>query len=129
MTHPHFSAVTSPLRSLEAMFVADIAYLADHPNIQRMLLGALGRTNSSALRLMIEAVIQRYEQRLSSIIEEAQQCGEIRTTIDKRIAARLFIAAIQHLVFRALIVGDVDSIREAAPDAFKSYRACMEANQ
>lgn len=77
MTYPHFSAVTSPLRSLEAMFVADIAYLADHPNIQRMLLGALGRTNSSALRLMIEAVIQRYEQRLSSIIEEAQQCGEM----------------------------------------------------
>lgn len=111
------------------MFVADIAYLADHPNIPRMLLGALGRTNSAALRLMIEAVIQRYEQRLSSIIEEAQQCGEIRTAIDKKIAARLFIAAIQHLVFRALIVGDVDSIREAAPDAFKSYRACMEANQ
>lgn len=129
MTHPHFSAVTSPLRSLETMFVAEIAYLADHPNIQRMLLGALGRTNNSTLRLMIEAVIQRYEQRLSSIIEEAQQCGEIRATIDKRIAARLFIAAIQHLVFRALIVGDVDSIREAAPDAFKSYRACMEANQ
>jgi hypothetical protein len=111
------------------MFVADIAYLADHPNIPRMLLGALGRTNSAALRLMIEAVIQRYEQRLSSIIEEAQQCGEIRTVIDKKIAARLFIAAIQHLVFRALIVGDVDSIREAAPDAFKSYRAGMEANQ
>ena len=78
---------------------------------------------------MIGAVIQRYEQRLSSIIEEAQQCGEIRTTIDKRIAARLFIAAIQHLVFRALIVGDVDSIRKAAPDAFKSYRACMEASR
>ena len=129
MTHPHFSAVTSPLRSLEAMFVADIVYLADHPNIPRMLLGVLGRTNSSALRLMIEAVIQRYERRLSSIIEETQQCGEIRTTIDKRIATRLFTAAIQHMVSRALIVGDVDSIRKAAPDAFKSYRACMEASR
>jgi len=111
------------------MFVADIAYLADHPNIPRMLLGALGRTNSSAFRLMIEAVIQRSEQRLYSIIEEAQQCGEIQTTVDTRIAARLFTAAIQHLVFRALIVGDVDSIREAAPDAFKSHRACMEASR
>ena len=129
MTHPHFSAVTSPLRSLEAMFFADVTYVADHPNIPRTLLGTLGRPNSSALRLMIEALIQRYEQRLSSIIDEAQHCGEIRTTIDKRIAARLFIAAIQHLVFRALIVGDVDSIRKAAPDAFKSYRACMEANR
>lgn len=109
--------------------MADIAYLTDHPNLPRMLLGALGRTNSSALRLMIEAVIQRCEQRLSSIIEEAQQCGEIQTTIDKRIAARLFITAIQHLMFRALIVGDVDSIREAAPDAFKSHRACMEASR
>ncbi len=128
MNYPHSPAITSPIRSLEAMFMADVAYVADHLNIPRMLLGAFGRANSSALRLMIEALIQRYEQRLSRAIEEAQQCGAIRTTIDKRIAARLFIAAIQHLVFRALIVGDVDSIRERAPDAFKSYRACMEAN-
>ncbi|WP_186400415.1 TetR/AcrR family transcriptional regulator C-terminal domain-containing protein [Stappia sp. P2PMeth1] len=128
MTHPHFSAATSPLRSLEAMFRADIAYLADHPNIPRMLLGALGRTSSSALRVMIEAVIQRYERHLSSIIEEARQCGEIRTTIEKRTAARLFIAAVQHLVFRALIAGNLDSIRKATLDAFESYHACMEAN-
>ena len=129
MSYPRYSATTSRIRSLEAMIMADVAYVADHPNIPRMLLGALGRANSSALGLMIEALIQRYKQRPSRVIEEAQQCCEIRSTIDKRIAARLCIAAIQYLVFRALIVGDVDSIREAAPDAFKSYRACMEANQ
>ncbi|CAM5281856.1 Synthetically lethal with a defective Min system protein A OS=Afipia felis OX=1035 GN=slmA PE=4 SV=1 [Afipia felis] len=129
MSYPHSSAITSPIRSLEAMIMADVAYVADHPNILRMLLGVLGKANSSALRLMIEALIQRYKQRPSRVIEEAQQCGEIRTTVDKGIAARLGIAVIQYLVFRALIVGDVDSIREAAPDVFKSYRACMEANQ
>lgn len=114
MNYPHSSTITSPIRPLEATIMSDVAY---------------GRANSSALRLMIGALIQRYEQRLSGMIEEARQCGEIRSTIDEKIATRLFIAAIQHLVFRALIVGAVDSIRVAAPGAFKSYRACMEVNQ
>jgi hypothetical protein len=87
------------------MFMADVAYVADHPNIPRMLLGALGRGNNSALRLMIEALLRWYERRFSRVMEEAHQCGGTRSTIDKRIAARLFITTIQHLVFRALIVG------------------------
>lgn len=129
MTRPSPPAIASPMRSLEAMFMADVAYIAEHPNIPGKLLGAVSGTKSSALRLMIATLIQRYEGRLSGVIEEGQRYGEIRTTIDKEIAARLFIAAIQHLVLRALIVGDVASIREAAPDAFKSYRTCVEANR
>lgn len=38
-------------------------------------------------------------------------------------------SAIQHLAFRVLIVGDVDSIREVVPDVIRSCRACMKANQ
>ena len=94
-----------------------------------MLPGVLGRTSSSALKLMIESFIQRYAQRLSSVIEEAQQCGEIRNTINKRMTAHQFIAAIQHLVFRALIVGGCRQHSRRVSDALESYRACMEVNR
>ncbi len=115
----------SPMQSLEAMFAADVNFVANHPNIPQLLLSAVGRTTKSPLKLMI----RRYEQRLSSVIAEAQQHGEIRATLDEETAARLFIATIQNLVFRALIRDEFDKIREAAPAAFASYRACVETTQ
>lgn len=127
MTHSHSSAAASPMQSLEAMFMADVAYVADHPSVPRLLFSALGRADHSGLRLMIKALIKRYERRLSGVIEEARQCGEIRPTLDTEMAARLFIATIQHLMFRALISGEIGSLRDAAPDGFISYRACVEA--
>ena len=116
----------SPMQSLEAMFAADVNFVANHPNIPRLLLSAVGRTTKSPLKLMMATFVRRYEQRLSSVIAEAQQCGEIRATLDRETAAHLFIATIQHLVFRALIRDELDKIREAAPAAFASYRACVE---
>lgn len=122
-----FSGQRSPLRSLEAMLMADVAYITDHPNMPLILLGALKNTRGPALRLMIGAFIRRYEQHLSHMIEEGQQRGELRSEIDKDGAARLFVAAIQSLVFTALVRDELDGVREAAAAAFASYRACMEA--
>jgi hypothetical protein len=121
------SAGASPMQSLEAMFMVDVNFVADHPKILRLLVGALGCTGKSPLKLMTATFIRRYEQRLSCVIAEARQRGEIRDTLDTATAARLFIAAIQHLVFRALVVDEISGIREAAPGAFKSYRACVDA--
>lgn len=122
-----FSGQRSPLRSLEAMFMADVAYIADHPNMPLTLLGALTNTRGPALRLMIGVFIRRYEQRLSHMIEEGQQRGELGSEIDKDGAARLFVAAIQSLVFAAPIRDELDGVREAAPAAVTPYRACVEA--
>jgi phage baseplate assembly protein W len=119
----------SPMQSLEAMFAADVNFVANHPNIPQLLLSAVGRTTKSPLKLMIATFVRRYEQRLSSVIAEAQQRGEIRATLDEETAARLFIATIQNLVFRALIRDELDKIREAAPAAFASYRACVETTR
>ncbi|MGB3539771.1 MAG: TetR/AcrR family transcriptional regulator C-terminal domain-containing protein [Mesorhizobium sp.] len=107
--------------------MADVAYIADHPNMPPILLSALTNTRSPALRLMISAFIRRYEQRLSHMIEEGQQRGELRPEIDKDGAARLFVAAIQSLVFTALVRDELDGVREAAPAVFASYRAYVEA--
>jgi hypothetical protein len=122
-----FSGQRSSLRSLEAMFMADAAYIADHPNMPLILLSALTNTRGPALRLMIGAFIRRYERRLSHMIEEGQQRGELRSEIDKESAARLFVVTIQSLVFTALVRDELDGVREAAAAAFASYRACMEA--
>ena len=107
--------------------MADAAYIADHPNMPLTLLGALTNTRGPAVRLMIGAFIRRYEQRLAHIIGEGQRRGELRSEIDKDGAARLFVAAIQSLVFTALVRDELDGVREAAPAVFASYRACVEA--
>lgn len=128
MTHSQQTSA-SPMQSLEAMFTADVNFVANHPNIPRLLLNTLGRTTKSPLKLMMATFIQRYEQRLSDVIAEAQECGEIRATLDGEAAARLFVAMIQHLVFSALIRDEFDGIRETAPAAFASYRACVETSR
>ncbi|WP_416797536.1 TetR family transcriptional regulator C-terminal domain-containing protein [Ciceribacter azotifigens] len=107
--------------------MADIAYVAGHPHIPRTLLGTLATKERSPLKLMVEVFVRRYEGRISGLIEEAQRYGEVRNTVDKESAARLFIATIQHLVFRALVADEIANIREAAPAAFTSYRRCVEA--
>ena len=107
--------------------MADIAYVARHPHIPRILLGTLATKERSPLKLMVEVFVRRYEGRISGLIEEAQRYGEVRNTVDKESAARLFIATIQHLVFRALVADEIANIREAAPAAFTSYRRCVEA--
>jgi hypothetical protein len=115
------------MQSLETMFMADVAYVADHPSVLHLLSSVLGRANHSSLRLMIKALIQRYERRLSGVIEEARQCGEICPTLDREMVATPFCAIIQHLIFQALISGEIASLRDGAHGGFISYRVCVEA--
>lgn len=127
MTHLQSSINANPMQSLEAIFMADLTFVANSPKNPRKMVSTISHTKGSVLKAMIEAFIRRYERRLADVIEEAQQCGEVPAALSKEAAARLFIAAIQHLVFRALIAGEIDKIREAAPAAFTSYRRCVEA--
>jgi hypothetical protein len=94
------------------MFMIDVAYIADHPNMPLILLSALTNTRGPGLRLMIGAFIRRYEQRLAHVIEEGQRRGELRSEIDKDGADRLFVAAIQSLVFTAMVRDELDRVRE-----------------
>lgn len=116
------ASAPSPLAALEAMFMAHAAFVAEHPGVPRMLFGELQRAEETAPRRMAQALIRRYGERLTRIIEQGMAAGELDAGLDTEAAAILFIGTIQGLVMQSLLAGDVGRIRRDAPRVFAIYR-------
>lgn len=115
-------AARSPLAALEAVFMAHIDFVVQHPGVPRMLFGELQRAEESPAKLMVRTMIRGYSTRLQRLIEDGKSQGELAADLDATAAATLFIGSIQGLVMQSLIAGEVKSIRTAAPDVFAVYR-------
>ncbi len=116
------AATASPLAALEAIFLSHVEFVADHPGVPRMLFGELQRSGESPAKRITRALIARYRERLSQVIEQGKLCGEIAPGIDTNAAATLFIGTIQGLVMQSLLAGDVSRLRSEASGAFAIYR-------
>ena len=113
---------TSPLAALEAMFMAHVEFVIEHPGVPRMLFGELQRAEETAPKRMVQALIHRYGQRLRRLIEEGKTLGELDADLDTEASIILFIGTIQGLVMQSLLAGDLDRIRDNAPQVFAIYR-------
>lgn len=116
------SAATSPLAALEAMYLAHIGFVIEHPGVPRMLFGELQRADDTAAKRMVQTMIRRYGERLRALIEGGKVSGELHPQLDAAAAATLFIGSIQGLVMQALLLGDSQQMRTSAPKAFAIYR-------
>lgn len=112
---------SSPLAALEAMFMAHVEFVIEHPGVPRMLFGEMQRAEQTEPKRMVQALIRRYGERLRCLIEEGKGCGEVDAAIDSEAAAILFIGTIQGLVMQSLLVGDLGRIRHDAPMVFAIY--------
>ncbi|MFA6229786.1 MAG: TetR family transcriptional regulator [Rhodanobacter sp.] len=112
----------SPLAALEAMFMAHIAFVTEHPGVPRMLFGELQRAEDTAAKRMAQTMIRRYGERLSVLMEEGKSAGELDPQLDSAAAATLFIGSIQGLVMQALLAGDTGRMRKNAPGTFAIFR-------
>lgn len=112
----------SPLAALEAMFMAHIAFVTEHPGVPRMLFGELQRAEDTAAKRMAQTMIRRYGERLSVLMEEGKSAGELDPQLDSAAAATLFIGSIQGLVMQALLAGDTGRMRKNAPGMFAIFR-------
>lgn len=115
-------AHASPLAALEAMFMAHVDFVAEHPGIPRMLFGELQRSGESGPKRMVRTLIRRYGERLGRLIKQGKECGELDDRLDVEAAAILFIGTIQGLVMQSLLAGDVQRIRREGPRVFGLYR-------
>lgn len=113
--------VSSPLAALEAMFMAHVTFVSEHPGIPRLLFGELQREEVSPAKRMAQTLIQRYGERLHRLIEEGKAQGELDATLNVEAAAGLFIGTIQGLVMQSLLVGDMERMRKDAPGIFAIY--------
>lgn len=116
------SSVSSPLAAIEAMFMAHVEFVVEHPGVPRMLFGELQRAELTAPKRMAQTLIRRYGERLSHLLEEGKAAGELSATLDTEAAATLFIGTLQGLVMQSLLAGDVQRIRRDAPRVFAIYR-------
>jgi AcrR family transcriptional regulator len=115
-------AAKSPLDALEAIFMAHIDFVAEHPGVPRILFGELQRGESTAPKRIAKTLILRYGERLQQLIEEGKKCGEFDALLESEAGAILFIGTIQGLVMQGMLAGDVGRIRHDAPKAFAIYR-------
>ena len=112
---------SSPLAALEAVFLAHVGFVAEHPGVPRMLFGELQRPDRTLARQMVQALIQRYGQRLRRLLEAGRDQGELDPALDVDAAVLLFIGTIQGLVMQSLLAGDPERIQREAPAVLALY--------
>lgn len=115
-------AAPSPLAALEAVFLAHIDFIVQHPGVPRMLFGELQRAEDSPAKQMVRTLIGGYGARVQRLIEQGKAQGELGADLDAGAAATLFVGSIQGLVMQSLIAGNVQQIRSNAPGVFAVYR-------
>ena len=114
--------VTSPLAALEAVFMAHIDFVSEHPGVPRMLFGELQRPGETLPKRMVQTLIHRYGERLRHLLERGKAIGELDANLDIEAASVSFIGSIQGLVMQSLIAGDAARIRRDASGVFAIYR-------
>ncbi|EPX77739.1 TetR/AcrR family transcriptional regulator [Litoreibacter arenae] len=121
--------VTSPLETMQAMFHAHVAFVAEHPGAPRMLFGELQGAKATPAKLLARELMKQYAARLSRLIEAGKACGELPDELETKSATTLFIGMIQGLVMQSLIAGDMEQMRVNAPHVFAIYRRGIETAQ
>lgn len=121
------AGIDSPLAALQAMFMAHVDFVAEHPGVPRMMFGELQRAGSTPAKRMVHTLVRRYGKRLGELIEQGKAAGEIDSALDSAAAATLFIGTVQGLVMQSLLAGDVEHMRIEAPAVFVIYSRGIEA--
>lgn len=121
------ASAADPMAALEAMFIAHIEFVVEHPGVPRMLFGELQHSKSTPAKRMAKSLLKRYGERLQSLMEQGKQTGALAADLDVDSAALLFIGTIQGLVMQSLLAGDVARIRTHAPAVFAIFRRSIRS--
>lgn len=114
--------IDSPAAALEAVFLAHINFIAEHPGVPRLLFAELQRKEQSLPKKMVQTLLQQYRERIHALLEKGKQQGEFSADLNVNAAVLLFVGSIQGLVVQSLLLNDVAQIRNDAPDIFAIYR-------
>lgn len=121
--------IESPLDAMQAMFMAHVGFVVDHPGVPRMMFGELQRAESTPAKRMVQTLLKQYRERFQRLIEAGKARGELDASVDGEAAATLFIGMLQGLVMQSLLAGDTKHLRRNAPRVFAVYRRAIGAIQ
>lgn len=121
------AASASPLAALEAVFLAHIEFVSEHPGVPRMLFGELQRPGETLPKRLVQGAVRQYGERLRRLLDAGKTQGELDAELDCEAAAVLFIGTVQGLVIQSLLAGEVARARREAPGVFAIYRRGIAA--
>jgi TetR/AcrR family transcriptional regulator len=96
-------APSGPLDQVAALMASHAALLQQHPGLVRMLFAELQRPATSPARETGKAFMQRFRQRLATLMAAAQQQGCLDPDHDPHELAALLVATQQGLMLQALV--------------------------
>ena len=108
----------SPLQVLERLFHAQVAFVADHPGVPRILFHELQRPAGSPMQALARNIVGGYRERLKTLIKRAKDAGELPIGLDEDAAAVLFVGTVQGLVVQSTLFFGTLDMREAGKRIF-----------
>jgi AcrR family transcriptional regulator len=118
----------SPILSLEAMFMAHVAFAVEHPGVPRMLFGELQKPGTTPAKIAVGSLLERYGNLLSATLEKGKVAGEVDAEISTSAAVSLFVGTIQGLIIKALLFEDLEYMRRGASEAFALFCRAVGRN-
>ncbi len=100
------SRASDPLDAVERIFFAHIGFAEKNPAVPRLLF-----STSPHLKHLVKEMLAGYEEKIAKLLAQAKTQGNlVRADLGESDAATLFVAMIQGLVTRVLILGTKKSL-------------------
>jgi len=119
----------SPLRALEAMFLAHISFISQKPGVPKLMLGELQKPDKMGARVIIDHVLNDYRDRVILLLREGVVRNEIRNDIDIEAAAISYLGSVQGLIIQSLILNDMAMAKDYAARVFEIFKAGIKVSR
>lgn len=105
----------SPVAALEAVFMAHIGLISEHPGAPRILLAELQKNGDTLPKRMVVTLIANYRERITELLEKGKVCGEVDPQLDLDAASTLYVGMIQGLAIQSMAKSEpVDLLKNAS---------------
>ena len=112
----------SPMAALEAVFMAHMGFISEHPGAPRMLLAELQKSGDTIPKRMVVTLMTNYRARIIELLEKGKACGEVSAELDLDAASTLYVGMIQGLVIQSLAKSDSDYLMANASKTFAVFK-------
>ncbi len=116
------------LAALRAVFMAHIAFVAQHPGVPRLIFQELQHAKPTPLKAKVQLLMTDYRALLSGLLAQAHREGLIAKEVDVKASVVLFIGAVQGLVMQSLVTGHMTGMSRQAKTVFDIYEVGLRGS-
>ena len=117
----------SPLLALEAVFLAHMRFIAEHPGAPRILLAELQKDTDTLPKRMVMTLMENYRGRIMGLLKNGKDAGEVDPAQDLDATSTLYIGMIQGLVIQSLGRSQPYDVLKNARATFATFKKGLTA--